>query len=154
MCDIIKKYPKDLLGYAIVVRVYLANPNPIVYVLEGKQVKIRTLTFFHDDVRGGRGTINIPVRFESAGFLNWYYVVPDSGNSDEPVGVLEDGTLYFVGDRVQLEDDGHGYIGGGIMCACKGWIVRIRRDDTDHFYGIYTDKGEFGFVKSARITLI
>ena len=38
----------------------------------------------------------------------------------------------------------------------KAWekIVEIRRDDSDHFFGVLMDNDEIGFMKSARIKMV
>ena len=52
---------------------------------------------------------------------------------------------------VQVTDDGHGNICPGISHGGIGKIVEIRRDDTDHFFGVLMNNREFGFMKDARI---
>lgn len=69
-----------------------------------------------------------------------------------PVGVQIDGKEAFrLYDMVRVTDDGRGYICPGINSPGYGRIIEIRRDSTDHFYGIKMSNGEFGFVKCTRI---
>lgn len=74
---------------------------------------------------------------------------------DIPVAVRINGEdKYRLYDRVYITDDGCGYICPEIKHEGMGKIVEIRRDATDHFFGVLMDNGEFGFVKSARIKLV
>lgn len=71
---------------------------------------------------------------------------------DIPVAVQINGAIaYRLYDDVIVTADVRGYIGVGISQEGYGKIVQIKRDDTDHFYGILMDNGEFGYLKAARI---
>lgn len=74
---------------------------------------------------------------------------------DIPVAVQANGkNIFQLYDKVNVEADCIGYICPGIKHGGLGTIVRIRRDDTDHFFGILMDNGEFGYMKDSRITKI
>jgi hypothetical protein len=92
-------------------------------------------------------------RYEPTNFANFKYIV--SNDEDNfVVGVLENAKSYLIGDRVKVGCDCRGYIAPGISQPGEGRITHIQRDDTDHFYGVQMDNGEFGFIKSARIVAI
>ena len=91
------------------------------------------------------------MKLENTIFSN-YQLVLDEFNI--PVAVRINGEdKYRLYDRVHVTDDGHGYICPEIKHEGMGKIVEIRRDDSDHFFGVLMDNGEFGFMKSARIEL-
>lgn len=93
------------------------------------------------------------VNLESTIYSNHHLIIKSS--TGEPVGVAiisfgkED--VYRLGDYVKVEDDGRGYICPGIRRPGIGQITEIRRDDTDHFYGVTMDSGERGTMKYTRI---
>ena len=88
-------------------------------------------------------------------FGNIFYVC----EGDDLIGVCHDPDReyrrdYFVGDFVEVTDDGRGYICPGISKPGIGMIIGVREDDTDHFFRVMTLEGEVGFCKSARIEVI
>lgn len=90
------------------------------------------------------------MRLESTCYSNHKLVIDDQGT---PVAVQIDGVVAFsLNDTVKVTDDGHGYICPGIRQSGIGQIVEIRRDDTDHFYGVKMRNGEFGYMKCDRMT--
>ncbi len=93
------------------------------------------------------------VKLEDTNISNFKLIVTDD-ERETPVGVKENERLYLLGDRVKVEGDIMGYICPGINHPGMGTIVKIMRDDTDHFYMILMDNGERGFAKSARITVV
>jgi len=69
-----------------------------------------------------------------------------------PVAVQINGKEAFrLYDMVDVTDDGHGYICPGITKPGIGRIVEIRRDMTDHYFGVLMDNGQFGHMKYARM---
>ena len=73
---------------------------------------------------------------------------------DIPVAVRINGEdKYWLYDRVRVTADSQGYICPTIKKEGMGRIVEIDRDDTDHFFGVLMDNGEFGFIKPGRIEL-
>lgn len=91
------------------------------------------------------------MKLENTSFSN-YQLVLDELNT--PIAVRIDGVdRYRLYDRVVVTDDGHGYISPGIKHGGIGTLAEIRRDNSDNFFGIRMDNGEFGFMKSARIKL-
>lgn len=92
------------------------------------------------------------MKLENTIFSNHQLVIDEF---NIPVAVRINGEdKYRLYDRVRVTDDGHGYICPGINHEGMGKIVEIRRDDSDHFFGVLMDNGEFGFMKSARIELV
>ena len=92
------------------------------------------------------------MKLENTIFSN-YQLVIDEFNI--PVAVRINGEdKYRLNDRVRVTADCHGYICPGIKREGIGKIVEIRRDDSDHFFGVLMDNGEFGFMKSARIEMV
>ena len=59
---------------------------------------------------------------------------------------------YRLYDRVNVHGDIHGYICSEITEEGEGQIIKISNDRGDHFFGVLMDNGEFGFVKSLRIS--
>jgi len=89
------------------------------------------------------------MRTEGTIYANHKLIINEVGT---PVGVLINGEIAFnLYDSVEVTDDGHGYICPGIKHAGIGRIVEIRRDNTDHFYGVRMANGEFGFMKHERM---
>ena len=89
------------------------------------------------------------MKLESTIYSNHQLVIDDT---DTPVAVQINGEIAFrVNDVVRVTDDGHGYICPGIRHPGIGRIVKIRRDSTDHFYGVEMSNGEFGYMKRSRI---
>ena len=89
------------------------------------------------------------MKLESTCYANHKLVINEQGT---PVAVQIDGVVAFrLYDTVHVTDDGHGYICPGITHSGIGQIVEIRRDDTDHFYGVQMSNGEFGYMKSSRM---
>lgn len=94
--------------------------------------------------------------YEFTIFSNIQYIVEDDST---PVGIVFDlGKDYehrlMVGDKVKVQGDCHGYICPGVRRNGFGVIERVKRDDTDHWFGVRTEHGEFGFCKAARLTKI
>ena len=90
------------------------------------------------------------MKLESTCYANHKLVINDQGT---PVAVQINGVVAFrLNDIVKVNDDGHGYICPGIRHSGIGQIVEIRRDDTDHFYGVRMRNGEFGYMKYSRMT--
>lgn len=89
------------------------------------------------------------MKLENTIFSNYQLIIDEF---DIPVAVQINGTVkYQLYDQVRVTDDGHGYICPGINHDGFGKIVQIRRDDSDHFFGVLMDNGEFGFMKSNRM---
>ena len=90
------------------------------------------------------------MKLESTCYANHHLVINDQGT---PVAVQINGVVAFrLNDTVKVTDDGHGYICPGIKYPGIGQIVEIRRDNTDHFYGVRMRSGEFGYMKCSRMT--
>lgn len=90
------------------------------------------------------------MKLESTTFANHKLVIDDQGT---PVAVQINGVEAFrLYDTVKVTGDCRGYICPGIKSAGRGEIVVIRRDDTDHFYGVKMENGEFGYMKCTRMT--
>lgn len=88
---------------------------------------------------------------EATCFSNVWLLVDDN---DYPNAVQMDDETIWAFDRVRVTADAHGYICPGIKTPGEGIIMEIRRDDTDHFFGVLMNSGEFGFMKKARIEVI
>ena len=93
--------------------------------------------------------------YEFTFFSNIQYIV-ENGTT---VGIVFDrGKTYerslMVGDQVEVRGDCHGYICPGVRRNGFGVIEEINRDGTDHWFGVRTEHGEFGFCKAARLTKI
>ena len=89
------------------------------------------------------------MKLENTIYSNHKLVVDDN---DTPIAVQIDGVIAFrLDDFVRVTDDGTGYICPGITRSGIGKIFEIRRDSTDHFYGVQMLNGEFGYVKHNRI---
>ena len=90
------------------------------------------------------------MKLENTIYSNHKLVINDNGT---PIAVQIDGIIAFrLDDFVRVTDDGTGYICPGISHSGIGKIIEIRRDDTDHFYGvIMIETGEFGYMKYNRI---
>ena len=87
---------------------------------------------------------------EATGFFNYFLLVNDAGT---PIAVEIDGIEAFsLNDVVKVTDDGNGYICSGISKPGMGRIIEIRRHDTDHFFGVQMENGEFGYMKCSRMT--
>lgn len=91
--------------------------------------------------------------YKNTNFPNYKYIVTDDIYS-ALVGVAENNNIYLVGDRVKVTDDCYGYISYGISSPGMGIISEIQYDDTDYFYGVLMDNGEFDYLKSSRISVI
>ena len=90
------------------------------------------------------------MELESTCYANHKLVIDNQGT---PVAVQIDGVIAFrLNDIVEVTGDCYGYICPGIQYPGIGRIVDIRRDSTDHFYGVQMRNGEFGYVKGLRIT--
>lgn len=87
-------------------------------------------------------------------WLSGFKYIVSNDESEALVGVIEHERSYLLGDVVKITADPRGYICPGISCPGRGKITEIQEDDTDHFYGVQMDNGEFGFMKSARIKVI
>lgn len=89
------------------------------------------------------------MKLENTIYSNHKLVVDDNGT---PIAVQVNGEIAFrLNDTVRVTDDGRGYICPGICHSGIGKIVKIRRDDTDHFYGVQMNNGEFGYMKYSRM---
>lgn len=89
------------------------------------------------------------MKLEPTVYANYYLMIAANGT---PVGVQVNGVVAFeLGDDVHVTDDGRGYICPGVTRGGKGKIVEIRRDDTDHFFGVQMENGRFGYMKRARL---
>lgn len=92
------------------------------------------------------------MKLEGTIYHNFMLVIDEF---DIPVAVQINGKIcHRLYDDVRVNADCKGYIGDGIKHEGIGTIVRIRRDDTDYFFGVLMDNGEFGYVKDARLTTI
>ena len=92
------------------------------------------------------------MRLENTMLSNYKLVIDEF---DIPVAVEVDGEVrYRLYDFVSVTDDGCGYICSGIYEEGFGRIMQIRRDDTDHFFGVLMMSGEFGFMKDSRIEVV
>lgn len=92
------------------------------------------------------------MKIERTSYAN-YQLVIDEFNI--PVAVRVNGEdKYRLYDLVRVTDDGHGYICPGITHGGVGRIVEIRKDKTDHFFGVLMNNGEFGFMHSGRIKMV
>ena len=89
------------------------------------------------------------MKLENTIYSNHKIVVDDN---DTPVAVQVDGKIAFrLNDTVRVTGDCQGHICSGIIHSGVGKIVEIRRDDTDHFYGVQMNNGEFGYMKYNRL---
>lgn len=89
------------------------------------------------------------MKLESTCYANHKLVINDQGT---PIAVQIDGVEAFrLYDTVKVTGDCRGYICPGIEKPGIGQIVEIRRDTTDHFYGVKMTNGEFGYLKYNRI---
>ena len=95
----------------------------------------------------------VKVKLEDTNISNFKLIVTDD-ESEMPVGVKENERIYLLGDRVKVTGDCKGYICPGINRPGMGTIVKIMKDNADHFYMILMDNNERGFAKSARITVV
>ena len=85
------------------------------------------------------------MKLENTVYSNHKLVIDDN---DTPVAVQINGVVEFrLNDIVRVTDDGHGYICSDIHHSGIGRIIDIRRDNTDHFYGVEMKNGEFGYIK-------
>ena len=77
-------------------------------------------------------------------------VLDESGT---PIAVLKNGKIEFrLHDKVTVNCDSRGYICPTIKKTGMGQITKIDPEaSTDRFYGVQTENGEFGFVKSDRL---
>lgn len=92
------------------------------------------------------------MKLENTMYSNYKIVVDEF---DIPIGVMINGeTRYSLYDKVYVKADCIGYIGDGIKHEGTGAIVRIARDNTDYFFGVLMDNGEYGFVKDSRLSLV
>lgn len=92
------------------------------------------------------------MKLEDTIFSN-YKLVIDEFNI--PVAVRINGEDKFkLYDLVRVTNDGCGYICPEIKHEGMGKIVEIRRDDSDYFFGVLMNNGEFGFMKDARMELV
>lgn len=89
------------------------------------------------------------MKLENTGCANYKFVVDEFGIR---VAMQINGFIkYRLYDRVRVTDDGRGYICPMIDRPGFGRIVEIRKDDTDYFFGVLMDNGQFGFMKDARM---
>ena len=66
------------------------------------------------------------------------------------VGIIEDETMFLLGDRVELRADSDGFIAPGILQEGEGVITKVRLNGAVR-YGIQMDNGEFGYITSRYI---
>ena len=93
------------------------------------------------------------MKFDHTNFDNIFYICNDEGVI---IGIRENPGKYqrdyYVGDTVEVTDDGCGYICPGITTPGVG---KIHRDDNDHFFTVKMENGEIGLsVKSARLKVV
>ena len=89
------------------------------------------------------------MKLESTCYSNYKLVINDKGI---PVAVQINGVEAFrLNDNVKVTCDCYGYICPGIRTPGIGEIVEIRRDETDHFFGVQMKSGEFGYMKCSRM---
>ena len=89
------------------------------------------------------------MKLESTCYENHKLVLNKQGT---PIAVQIDGVVAFrLYDTVEVTGDCRGYICPSIKKPGIGQIVEIRRDSTDHFYGVKMRNGEFGYLKDSRI---
>ena len=105
---------------------------------------------YYDDQNGFARQMK--VKLESTIFSNISLLI--DATNDNPIGVWQDDCIYIRGDRVKVTADIMGYIAPGVNRPGEGQIVKIVRDNTDHWFAVLMDNGEFGFMKSARFKLI
>jgi len=89
------------------------------------------------------------MKLESTNISNYKLVIDEEGT---PVGVQDSGVIKIrLNDIVTVTGDCRGYICPGVKKPGIGKIVKIRRDDTDHFYGVQMNNGELGYMKEVQI---
>lgn len=89
------------------------------------------------------------MKLEATIFNNYQLVLDEF---DIPVAVRVDGEdKYRLYDNILVTGDSQGFICPGIHHEGLGRIVEFRRDNTDHFFGVLMDHGEFGYIKASRI---
>lgn len=89
------------------------------------------------------------MKLEGTCYANHFLVINEN---NIPVGVQINGEVAFqLHDTVKVSSDARGYICPGISSEGVGTIVEIRKDDTDHFYGVKMMNGEFGYMKHLRM---
>ena len=98
-------------------------------------------------------TQEVGLRFVPHDYIYGFKYIVTDDESELLVGMVENERAYLIADEVEITGDIMGYICPGILHPGKGTIIEIRKHDTDHFYGVLMDNGEFGFMKSARITV-
>lgn len=92
------------------------------------------------------------MKIENTIYSNYQLVVDDC---NIPVAVrINDEVKFVLYDTVEVTADSHGFICSEITHEGMGIIVQIRRDTTDHFFGVLMEDGEFGFLKDSRIELV
>ena len=94
----------------------------------------------------------LKVKLEDTIFSNIYLLIDTA--DDNPIGVLQDDCIYVRGDRVVVSADIMGYIAPGVSRPGMGQIIRVVRDNTDRWFAVLMDNGDFGFMKSARFKVI
>ena len=91
------------------------------------------------------------MKLETTIYANHLLVINEENT---PVAVEINGVVAFrLNDTVEVTADSQGYICPGIRTPGIGKIVEIRRDDTDHFYGVEMQNGEFGYMNCDRMKL-
>ena len=97
-------------------------------------------------------TQEVIMKLENTIYANYKLVIDEF---DIPVAVQVNGEIrHRLYDEVYVKADCIGYICEGITHDGYGTIVRIRRNDSDYFFGVLMDNGEFGYMKNSRMTKI
>lgn len=92
------------------------------------------------------------MKLEDTNFLNYKLVI---GDFDIPLAVQINGEIAFkLYDEVRVTADSNGYVGRGINQEGFGRIVCICRDETDYFFEVLMEDGQYGRLKSSRMTKI
>ena len=89
------------------------------------------------------------IKLEKGRFENYKFIVQRVDG--KTVGLKIDEKEYLLSNRVEIRADSDGRICAGIMHEGLGTITRIKRNGTDHYFGVQMDDGEFGYVSVARI---
>ena len=92
------------------------------------------------------------MKVEETAFANYQLIIDEF---DIPVAVrINEEDKYRLYDIVRVTADCRGYICPTISREGTGRSVEIRRDDSDHFFGVLMDNGEFGVMKSTRMEVL
>ena len=97
------------------------------------------------------------MKMKNTEFANIFFLCEDDGSiigiRRDPGKYQED---YYIGDVVEVTDDGCGYICPGIKTPGIGKITRVHKDGgDDHFFTVEMENGEIGYyIKSNRLRVI